>query len=423
MQDLLSQLDPLLALGLIAIGIIALVAVVVLARRRRQGTPPPPPDPAPSMGGIVDYTTLQDDEPQTWRDRFNNLSLAGKILVALIPLLVILGLVVLILIAMPTNEPQAPPPPTPVPVTLTVTKADLVRVEPEQSVLIEVTTTGISDDTEVIAELLADGQPFAWLNAEQARSQIINNRAEIRANRAEGAPTPQEGVNYTMIVRTADGQTVGEAPFLVPSIYAENFFSGGVAAAPPTPTIAPTRTPEPTPDPNAAVVTPTPEPSPTPVLPTGSEASVSNGGNVRTLPQLADNVIAGVNAGETVQLLARTPNQAWYRVRTIRDEIGWVSASLLSVSPAVAAQVPTASVVSVFRSGAVYERPDVSSTQVDRVNAAAQIANSEVVELLRRTADNAWYEVLNARNVTGWVQAELLGIPPEIVQQVPVASE
>lgn len=424
MQDLLSQLDPPLAIGLIVIGLLALVAVVILARRRRRQVEPEEPEGAPSnLGGLIDYTTLQDDEPQSWRDRFNNLSLAGKILVALIPLLALLGLAVLILLTLPPGEPSAGPPPTTVPISLTVTKADLVRVDPEQAVLIEAQTTGLGNDTEVVAEMLADGEPFAWLNPEQARGTVINNRVEIRANRVDGAPTPQSNVNYTVIVRTSDGQTVGEAPFLVPSIYADAFFSGNQVAQEPTatPQAQPTATPQPTPEPG---VTPEPTAEPEPTLPTGPAGAVANGGNVRALPQItADNVIGGVNAGEDVQLLARTPNQLWYRIRTIRDEIGWVSASLLTVDPAVAAQIPTAAVVSVFQNGPVFEQPDANSTQIDRVNAAAEIANSEVVELLRKTADAAWYEVTNARNVTGWVQAELLGIPPDVAAQVPVAEE
>jgi flagellar FliL protein len=423
MQDLLSQLDPPFAIGLIVVGLLALIGVVLLARRRRRRIEPDESESQPStLGGMIDYTTLQDEEPQGWRDRFRNLSLAGKILVALIPLLALLGLAVLILLTLP-NEPTAGPPPTPVPVSLTVTKADLVRVDPEQAVLIEVETTGLSNDTALVAEMLADGEPFPWLNAEQARGTIINNRAEIRANRADGAPIPQQNANYTVIVRTSDGQTVGEAPLLT-APFTDAFFSGGAPTAQqPTATPAPTATPQPTPAPGATPE-PEPEPEPEPTLPTGPAGNVANGGNVRALPQItADNVIGGVNAGEEVQLLARTPNQAWYRVRTVRDEVGWVSATLLTIDPAVAAQIPTAAVVSVFQNGPVFEQPDLNSTQIDRVNAAAVIANSEVVELLRKTADGAWYEVVNARNVTGWVQAELLGIPPEVAEQVPVAEE
>jgi len=195
----------------------------------------------------------------------------------------------------------------------------------------------------------------------------------------------------------------------VPSIagIAEAFFEKTVAEAPttpPTPTSAPTAAP---------AATPTPVPTATPELPTGPAASVGNGGNVRRQPiVVADNVVAGVNAGEEVQLLSRTPNGAWYRVRTVRDEIGWVSTTLLRIPPGV--NVPVAPVVTVFVTGPVYERPDRASTELDRVN------QGEVVELTRRTAAGDWYEIVNLRDVPGWVPAELLGIPPEVANAVPV---
>jgi uncharacterized protein YgiM (DUF1202 family) len=71
-------------------------------------------------------------------------------------------------------------------------------------------------------------------------------------------------------------------------------------------------------------------------------ATVFNGGNVRDQPNLSGAVVGGINANETVTLLQKTVDAQWYRVRTIRDEEGWVSASLLTISPSVAAQVPVA---------------------------------------------------------------------------------
>jgi SH3-like domain-containing protein len=181
---------------------------------------------------------------------------------------------------------------------------------------------------------------------------------------------------------------------------------------PPTPTEDPTVTPAPEATPEA-----TPEVTPTAAaaaLPEGPPASVTNGGNVRRLPIIvADNVVGGINAGEQVQLIARTPNAQWFRVRTIRDEVGWVSATLIGVPAGT--DVPVANVVTVFVTGAIYERPDTASTEVDRVN------RDEVVELLQRTAAGDWYQVTNVRQITGWAPAELLGIPDEVAAQVPVA--
>jgi flagellar FliL protein len=135
---------------------------------------------------------------------------------------------------------------------------------------------------------------------------------------------------------------------------------------------------------------------------------------VRRLPIVtADNVIGGVNAGEPVQLIARTPNGQWYRVRTVRDEIGWVSATLIQVPGE--AQVPVAPVVTVFVNGPLFEQPDSTSAELDRVN------QNEVVELTQRSADGLWYQATTVRGVSGWVAAELLGIPDEVAQSVPVA--
>jgi uncharacterized protein YgiM (DUF1202 family) len=202
---------------------------------------------------------------------------------------------------------------------------------------------------------------------------------------------------------------VVEEPLEVPSIY-QSAFCGTVAVEQPTTPPPPTNTPA------ADQPTATPEPTATPqvVLPSGPPAAVTNGGNVRRLPAFADNVIGGINAGENVQVIERTPNALWYRVRTIRDEVGWVSASLLSIDATTAANLPVATVVTVFGNGGLYERPDLSSTQLERVNI------DEVVELLQKTAAGDWYQVRNLRDIVGWVPTTLLGIPDDVGARVPV---
>lgn len=414
MQDLLSTLSTPIVIGLIILVLVALAIVVLLARRRRANQAPPS-DPSLGLGGPVDYTSLPlEEEPSGWRERFGRLSLAGKILAVLVPLLALLGLLALVLTLLPTNQPTVGLP-TLDPVSISVRDAALVRAEP-LTVDIDVETTGIADGAELTAELLEDGQPFPWLNAEQARAQVRRDRAIIRALRADGAPAPTQGRRYTVIVRGPDGAASAEAELLIPTVNRidEAFF--GRAAAAPEPTTAPTSAPQATaaPQPTAAPQA-TAAPQPTAAeLPTGPAASVGNGGNVRRFPLIvADNVVGGVNAGEEVQLLSRTPNGEWYRVRTIRDELGWVSVTLLQV-PADAS-VPVAAVVTVFANGPVYEGPDAASTELDRVNV------DEVVELTGRSADGTWYAVTNVREISGWVAAELLGIPDEVAQAVPVA--
>lgn len=72
----------------------------------------------------------------------------------------------------------------------------------------------------------------------------------------------------------------------------------------------------------------------------GLTAQVFNGGNVRESPTLTGKVIDQINAQESVMLLGKTADGNWYRIANIHNVIGWVSATLLTVDPAVAAKVP-----------------------------------------------------------------------------------
>lgn len=413
MQDTLGQLGLPIIIGAFVFVLVLLLVIALIARRARQ-------DQLPALGQPpisepVDYTSLPlDEEPKTLGDRFRSLSLASKALVVLTPLVILLGLIALALVFLPGDNQQVAAEPTPVPVTVTVRDAVIVRADP-LTLRVTMTTTGLADGDVVTIEMLEDGQPFAWIDPTQAQAVVRNNRAELEVERAKDAPMPQRGRTYAVIARAADGTQSEPTEVEVPSVnqIAETFF-GEVAIAPTaTPTVI-----QATPTPTAtAAATPTSEPTATPAaqptLPTGPTALVGNGGNVRRHPLiLADNVVAGVNAGETVQLISRTPNGLWFYVRTIRDEIGWVSASLL-VNP-YANPVPVASWVTVFVTGAVYERPDFNSTELDRVN------QGEVVELTGRTAAGDWYAVVNVRDVRGWTPAQLLGIPPEVAAAVPV---
>jgi restriction system protein len=71
-------------------------------------------------------------------------------------------------------------------------------------------------------------------------------------------------------------------------------------------------------------------------------ATVINGGNRRAAPNMKGEVLGQVHAGDTIQLLARTRNGAWYYARCRCGALGWVHASLLKVDPKVARKVPLA---------------------------------------------------------------------------------
>jgi hypothetical protein len=80
--------------------------------------------------------------------------------------------------------------------------------------------------------------------------------------------------------------------------------------------------------------------TPTPAV--GLVAVVANGGNVREAP-VSGRPLDQVNAGETIQLLAKTQDGDWLKVTYARngDTItGWVSRTLLTIDPAVEQQVP-----------------------------------------------------------------------------------
>lgn len=72
----------------------------------------------------------------------------------------------------------------------------------------------------------------------------------------------------------------------------------------------------------------------------GLTATVFNGGNVRAAPNPQGQVLDQINAYEVVELLAKTGDAVWYKMRNPRGVVGWVHSSLLTIDPPVAAQVP-----------------------------------------------------------------------------------
>ncbi|MEI7646440.1 MAG: SH3 domain-containing protein [Chloroflexales bacterium] len=423
MQNLLS----LPTIILIVASVLALVVVVIVARRLQRRQPPSdgPLGASSALTGQVDYTSLPlDDDPSNWRDRFTNLSLASKILVILVPVLAILGILVLVLTLLPKETaPQSPVTLVPAETaSLKVTKADVVRADPEITLSVIAEATGL-EGVKVRVELLADGAPIPYLRPEDLEGAVVRRgRVEIEIHKLADAPPAQQGVRYTVRVSTADGLATSEQPLVVDP-FSASFYAA--PASPPTSTPTP---PPPTPTatltetPPAADATPTPTVTPTSALPSGTEATIGgNGGNVRAMPALTTkNRIGGVDAGNKVQLIEQTPNGKWYRIRFTntddgKDLVGWISATLIPLPAKVKAQIPVAKIVSVFKIGAVYERPDTTSKELDRVNIG------EVVELKQKTADGTWYEVETMRGSSGWVRASLLGIPAEVAAKVSVA--
>lgn len=412
MEGLLGSLSSPIVIGVIIVVLLLLIAIPVLLRRRRATTEEEPPE----IGTPVDYTSMPIEERPSLRERIANLSLAGKLLLAVVPLLVLIGFILLFLLLPANMGTTEGPTPTPVPLEIAITEAILARVTPQQQIRVEAETT-IPENTTVTAELFLGDEPFPWYRTDTATTTVrLGGEINLTLTKADDGPSPTAGspLMVQLAATLDDGREVVSERFeiAVPEIYARDFYTGTVAEAPtatPTTAVEPTTPPEPT-----ATVAVTPTATPEVDFASEQVATVANGGNVRRHPLIIENVVAQINAGEQVELLGRTPNGEWYRIRNERDEVGWASVTLLSIDPAVQERVPVESVVTVFTSGSVYELPEQQGAIF------GQVFVGETVELLRKTPNGEWYQVTNVRDVTGWVSASLLGIPPEVADQVPV---
>jgi hypothetical protein len=415
------QDNPLIIVVIVLV-LVLLIAIPVLIRRRRASADEvlPPPD----VGSQVDYTSLPYEEPTTMADRFRSASIGTKLLLFLVPLVLIVGGVIAYIAlfsggdggAVTQNAPQY----TITNVKANVAGANKIRVQAD---------TNLPDGVQVMVALREGGQEFAWVASEGSTARVNGQRIEATVDKADSAPTPREGQEYTVILSAAaDGQTVtaDPAPLDVPAPVRASFF--GIVAAP---TSAPTSAP--TAPPSASTPTAIPAATAAPAEPTAApalSATVFNGGNIRPQPQLGPcNGCPQLHAGETVTLLEKTEDGRWYKVKAPGGE-GWVSVTLLRIDAEVAKQVPlegqspstppTPGAVSgltatVFNGGNVRETP-VTGRPLDQINAG------ETVQLIGRTADSRWYKITTIRGITGWVSVTLLRIDAEVAKQVPVAN-
>ncbi|MFP4437010.1 MAG: SH3 domain-containing protein [Chloroflexaceae bacterium] len=419
MQDLLSSLASPIVIGVIVVVLVILIAVPLILRRRNTA---PVDEEPPEFGETVDYTSMEVQEPTGWRERFTNLSLASKILVFVVPLLLVVAVVVLILLLPGGQNGQALQPTPAPPPEITVTEARLVGINP-QRMRINATST-LPEGTEVTAQMIVDEEVFNWFNPEATVEVAADGAINGELNKAENALSPPEGTEpVVQLLATVGGQEVlsDQQPVVIlVDEHADAFFGAAVAEVQPTPTEEEEPTPSATPEEEPEEETPEEaEPTAAPTATTNPisgdlVATVTNGGNVREEPLLIDNVVAQINAGEQVEIQGRTPNGLWYYIRNVRNNEGWVSGTLLSIDPAIAARVPVLPIVSVFTTGNVYAEPRAEGAPVD------QVFVGETVDLFGKTSNGEWYEVETVREVRGWVSAALLGIPQEVAADVPV---
>jgi uncharacterized protein YgiM (DUF1202 family) len=138
----------------------------------------------------------------------------------------------------------------------------------------------------------------------------------VQAFRADGSSSAPATVNINVISQAQMTPTSAEQP--------ANPTAQTQPTTPPTQSQA-----QPTAPPTTQPPTTAPQASPTPNVPT---ATFIKGVNVRSGPSTLFNPpIGSFAAGQTAEILARTPAGDWYKVRYYNGE-GWVFGQLLSVS-------------------------------------------------------------------------------------------
>jgi flagellar FliL protein len=364
------------------------------------------------------------EEPTTLGERLRQAPAGVKLLLGLVPLAIIIAGVVLwyTFFYQPGGSANTPPAPPPEVRNVTATLASPTRIVVDAE-------TNLPNGAEVTATMKQGDQDFPWFNPDSAKGQVAGGKINLVIERTRSAPTPRRDQQQTVILSaSANGQAINTEPvkLVVPAIHAREFYQEVATAPTEAPTEAPTApaAPAPTAAPTAG---PTAAPTAVPEL----TATVRNGGNIRRQPKVTNvksDVLGQLHASEVVTLLERSEDSDWYRVKAPEAE-GWVSATLLTIDPAIAKQVavagqtpagqtpPPASglTATVFNGGNVRERP-VTGKVLDQINA------NETVQLIEKTSDGGWYRITNIRNVTGWVSVTLLTIDPATAKNVPIAQ-
>lgn len=330
-------MDPTLIILIaliVGIVLISLLLVRTVRRRRAEAADVLPPS---ELAPAVDYTSIIEEEKPTLAQRIAAAPMPLKVLAGVVALLLLLGCGLTYVFL---SQPQAATTPTGPAPTITGATA---TVAGEAKVTVTADTT-LSNGAIVTAQMFENGEPFAWFIPETGQGTVSGGQARVTLQRTGNAPQPQADREYTVVLSgEGNGQTVTTDPIVVdvPNLYADSFYGVETVVAAPTAnaTPAPTTAPAPTAAPTTAPA-PTAAPSAGPTL----TATVFNGGRVRSDPVIPANVEANVvetiNANEQVTLLERTENGQWYRITSVRGVTGWVSASLLTVDDATAAQVP-----------------------------------------------------------------------------------
>ncbi len=475
--------------GILVIALILIGVVIVAIRRRRVGNQTEATAPL-DIGEPVDYTSIPYEEPTTLADRFRNAPPVVKVLAVLIPLVLLGGLIALALALGQgggTAEVPAPPPKLTSVIERAVVAGNgkitisgttdaandavitakmfeagqpfdwfdtamasvnpsngrfslsLDRVEsapiPKRDMASEysivVTTSAAGQEATSEARLLEVSAPYA---ADFFQTVAVAPTATPKPE-ATPAPAltavPAPPAELTASVRTAGrirsqpskdaaelgGISVGEVLTVVARTEDSSWYQvkgtegdGWVSAA----------LIEIKPEVAAKVSTPAPASQTT--------TTVFNGGNVRSGPGVSFTPpLDQINAAETVQLLGKSDDGNWYKIVNQRSVTGWVSRSLLNLTPELIAKVgpaqpdaaasssaPTGLTATVFNGGNVRTGPGVSNGVVEQINAG------ETVQLLAKNAAGSWIKITTPRKTTGWVSVTLLTVDAATLAKVTV---
>ncbi len=403
---------------LLLVAVLGGVGAFVFIRRRNASAGDLPP---PDIGELVDYTSEPEEEPVSLADRFSALSPAQKVMLFLVPLVLIGGLLIIILLLLPSG-PGSPAGPEPV---IAIRRADLIDAE---TIEIEAEVV-LPNGEQVQVQLLEDGEEFPWFDRDEVETTVSGGRLQIILKKDADGPQANKDAQYTVALRATTGGTVLEdVEDLIlppnPSVRAAFF------EADPTPTPRPTATSRPTSAPEEP--TTAPEPTATPPPPQqGVAATVGNGGNVRAQPSANAERVGGIVLGDSVQVLQKTADGSWFQIKTADGVTGWAHVTALGADPGVVASVPVQGAnqpapqpapssdgvqVTVGNGGNLRAQPSVSAQQV------GTISLGDNVQVLQKTADGSWFQIKTADGVTGWAHVTALRPGADVSERVPVVQ-
>ena len=162
---------------------------------------------------------------------------------------------------------------------------------------------------------------------------------------------------------------------------------------------------------------------------TGTTATVNTGRlNVRDNPNATATVLTKINLNETYPVVGKNGDSSWYQIN-VNGITGWVSARFVNISGSQTVNVVSGSAQGVAQP--VDTGIDATALATVNVRSApstrgttilAKMQRNEVVRIVGRTANNAWWQV-NYKGTIGWVSSTYARIQGgAATSQIPVTG-